>query len=70
MCPITILHGDQDPLIPTAISEDFYARLVEAGLEDQADLYILKNGGHGTREFFQPSTKAIIEKFFRANLGQ
>jgi acetyl esterase/lipase len=69
MCPITILHGDQDPLVPIAISEDFYARLVEAGLEDRADLYIVKNGGHGTREFFQPAVKAIIEKSFRASLG-
>jgi acetyl esterase/lipase len=69
MCPILILHGDRDPAIPTDISEAFYARIVEVGLGDRADLYILKHGGHGTREFFQPSTKAIIEKFFRANLG-
>ena len=68
MCPITILHGDQDPLVPVEISEDFYRRIVEAGFEDRADLYIVKNGGHGTRELFQPMTKKVILDFFDKNL--
>ncbi|MCI8888021.1 MAG: alpha/beta hydrolase [Hungatella sp.] len=68
MCPIVIMHGDQDPLVPCEVSEDFYRRLTEAGLEDRANLYILKNGGHGTREFFQPETKKIIAEFFDRHL--
>lgn len=60
MAPITILHGDEDPVVPTAISETFYQMLVDAGLEHQTELYIVKHGGHGTREFFQDSTKGII----------
>lgn len=68
MCPISILHGDQDPLVPVEISEDFYRRIVEAGFEDRADLYIVKNGGHGTRELFQPMTKKVILDFFDKNL--
>ena len=68
MCPITIMHGDQDPLVPTWISEEFYQRIVDAGFSDRADLYILKNGGHGTREFFQPSTQRIIREFFDRHL--
>jgi len=58
--PIMILHGDQDPLVPVSMSEDFYDRLVKAGLENQSELYIVKNGGHGTRELFQMECK---EKF-------
>ena len=68
MCPIIILHGDQDPLVPCQNSEAFYEKLTEAGLGGQVDLYIIKNGGHGTREFFQPATRAVIRTFFEKNL--
>lgn len=64
MCPILILHGDRDALVPCAISEDFYRRIVRAGLGDRADLYILKGAGHGTREFFQPAVRELITGFF------
>ena len=64
MCPLTILHGDQDPLVPLEVSESFYNALCKAGLESRTDFYVLKNGGHGTREFFQPMTKQIIADFF------
>ena len=64
MCPLLILHGDQDLLVPCSISEDFYRRIVEAGYGDRADLYILKHAGHGTREFFQPMVKELILSFF------
>lgn len=64
MAPITILHGDQDPLVTIEVSELFYRMLCEAGLEGQSDFYVLKNGGHGTREFFQASTKKIIVDAF------
>ncbi len=68
MCPLAIMHGDQDPLVPLAISERFYSKLVEAGHEAQTEFYVLKNGGHGTREFFQASTKAVIADFFDKHL--
>ena len=61
--PIIILHGDQDPLVPVSMSEDFYDRLVKAGLEKQSELYIVKNGGHGTRELFQMECKEKILTF-------
>ena len=64
MCPICILHGDSDPLVPASQSELLYDNICKAGMEDQADLYVLKNGGHGSDEFFQPSVKEIILKFF------
>lgn len=62
--PIAILHGNQDPLVPVEMSEDFYDRLVKAGLEAQSELYVVKNGGHGTRELFQNQVKALILAFF------
>jgi len=68
MCPITILHGDQDPLVPLDMSEDLYRRIAAAGFEDRADLYVVKNGGHGTRELFQPMTKQVILDFFDRHL--
>jgi acetyl esterase/lipase len=61
--PIIILHGDQDPLVPVSMSEDFYDRLEKAGLADQSELYIVKNGGHGTRELFQTECKQLILDF-------
>ena len=61
--PLIILHGDQDPLVPCSMSEEFYDRLVQAGLEDQTELYIVKNGGHGTRELFQTEVKERILHF-------
>ena len=68
MCPMLILHGDCDKLVPCSISEEFYDKIVEAGMEDRADLYILAGAGHGTKEFFQPETKEIICAFFDKNL--
>ena len=68
MAPILILHGDGDPLVPVSISEEFYRQICSAGLEDQADLYILKGAGHGTDEFFQPEVKEIVERFFERYL--
>ena len=64
MAPILIMHGDADPLVPTSISEEFYQQICDAGLEERADLYLLKHAGHGTPEFFQPETKKIVVEFF------
>lgn len=68
MAPLLIMHGDADPLVPLGISEDFYRQICDAGLEERADFYILKNGGHGTPEFFQPETKKIALEFFNKYL--
>lgn len=68
MCPIIILHGEEDPLVPCSISEDFYTRIVNAGYGDRADLYLVKNGGHGTRELFQPMVKDTILTFLNQHL--
>lgn len=68
MCPIAIFHGDQDPIVPLKISEDFYDAIVSAGLESHAEFYQVTGAGHGTREFFQDSTKQLIADFFTRQL--
>ncbi len=64
IAPILIMHGDCDKLVPFSISKDFYEKLVAVGKGEQSDFYVLKGAGHGTREFFQNETKAIITEFF------
>ena len=66
--PLAIIHGDQDPLVPLSISEDYYARLCAAGFEQQTEFYVVKNGGHGTRELFQEEVRALILNFFNRYL--
>ena len=70
MAPLLILHGDQDPVVPHWISEQFYDRIVKAGYEDRADFVTLTNGGHGTREFFQKETKDLLLDFFGRHLKE
>lgn len=64
VCPILIMHGEKDPLVSYNQSENFYNALNDYGLGDQTDYVFLKNGGHGTREFFQSQSKEIILDFF------
>lgn len=68
MSPLLIMHGDADPLVNFKISEVFYDKISEAGMEPQTDFYQVKHAGHGTPEFFQPETKAIVLKFFNKYL--
>lgn len=64
VAPMLIMHGEIDRHVPAMISENFYNRLVEAGFGDQTDYYLVKNGDHGSDDFFQPETKQIVLDFF------
>jgi len=69
MAPIMILHGDNDPLVPMNCSSDIlYRKAEEAGLADRIEYYVIPHAGHGSREFFQDSTKALMIEFFDKNL--
>ncbi|MDO4268453.1 MAG: alpha/beta hydrolase [Eubacteriales bacterium] len=71
MCPLQILHGDSDPLVPKEMSSDrFYEKLEQAGLDSRTEYYVLKNGAHGSREFFQPAVKELMIDFFDRHLGR
>ena len=65
MCPVLILHGDADPIVPMEVSSEiFWKKIEEAGLTDRAEYYVVKNGGHGSREFWQDSVKELMIGFF------
>ena len=65
MCPLLIFHGDNDPIVPIEVSsEPFYSRIVEMGLEERVEYYVVEHAGHGSSEFFQDSVKQIIVEFF------
>lgn len=69
MCPMQILHGDNDPIVPVELSSDvLYQTIVDAGMEDRTEFYILHLAGHGSREFFQDSVKDLMITFFDRNL--
>lgn len=68
MSPLLIMHGDADNIVPLKISEDFYEQICQKGFEEKVNMYVLKNGGHGTPEFFQKETKEIVLEFFNKNL--
>lgn len=69
MAPILILHGDNDPLVPpSASSELLYDAICKAGMEDRCDYYMIHHAGHGTREFFQDSTKELMLRFWDKHL--
>lgn len=65
MCPLQILHGDNDPLVPIEkSSEVLYQKIVSAGMEDRVEFYTFPGAGHGSREFFQDSVKKLQIEFF------
>ena len=69
MCPMQILHGNSDPIVPIEASSDIlYQKICDAGLEDRADYYVVEHAGHGTREFFQDSMKELMISFFDKHL--
>lgn len=61
-----ILHGTADPVVSPGMSEDFYEKLQAAGIS--SDLYLLKNGEHGSPEFFQPMVKEIMLEWLGKHL--
>lgn len=61
--PFLIFHGDQDPLVDIAQSEELYRKLCEAGVE--ADYYVLKGEGHGSDAFYQDEVMEIVREFIQ-----
>jgi acetyl esterase/lipase len=64
--PFLIMHGDQDPLVPLAQSEEFADALKKAGVE--VTLRVLKGAGHGGPAFTSPENRQLIEEFFVKHL--
>ena len=64
--PFLILHGDKDPLVPYAQSEEFLAALKTAGVD--ATLQTIQGGGHGGPGFQTPEMQAMVRDFFAKHL--
>jgi acetyl esterase/lipase len=64
--PVLMLHGDADPLVPLGQSEIFLAALKKAGVE--AELDVIKGGGHGGAGFSSKESLRKIEAFLQAHL--
>ena len=65
-CPLLILHGDADALVPLEQSVMLHDAMNAAGHD--TDLYVLKGAVHGGHEFFQTQVKGIIFDFLDKHL--
>jgi acetyl esterase/lipase len=64
--PFLILHGDMDPLVPLGQSELLLDALKKAKVE--AELVVIKNGGHGGAGFATRENVDKIAAFFDKHL--
>lgn len=63
--PFLIVHGDKDPLVPLAQSQELHAALEKAGVETK--LHIVAGGGHG-QGFDTPEIAQLVREFFVQHL--
>ena len=64
--PFLIVHGDADPIVPLGQSEILLSALKKAGIE--SELVVIKDGGHGGKDFVTPETTERIASFFDMHL--
>lgn len=64
--PVLMLHGDADPLVPLGQSEILLDALKKAGVE--AELVVIKGGGHGGPGFDAAPRREKIAAFFDKHL--
>ncbi len=62
--PFLILHGDKDPLVPLAQSEELRDALQKAGVEVELD--VIKGAGHGFPR--HPEINEKVQGFFDKHL--
>jgi len=64
--PFLIVHGDEDRRVPLHQSRLLYDALKRAGVE--AELVVVKGGGHGGPQFRKPDIRGKVEAFFDKQL--
>lgn len=64
--PFLIMHGDRDPVVPFAQSQELHDALQRAGVESR--LHVIQGGGHGGAGFNAPEVQAMIREFFTRHL--
>jgi acetyl esterase/lipase len=65
--PFLIMHGDKDPVVPLAQSQEFADALKAAGVD--VTFHIIPNAGHGTPQFFTPGVFEQVISFFDTKLA-
>lgn len=66
--PLLLLHGDQDPQMPLAQSEQLAATYRQAGC--RLGFAILPGSGHGGPAFTSAASLRLIDGFLREHLGR
>ncbi len=64
--PFLIFHGDKDPLVPLPQSETFRDAMKKAGVE--CELVVIKDAGHGGKDFTSTENLKKTEAFFDRHL--
>lgn len=70
MCPLLIMHGDNDQAVDVSFSDVLYESIEKAGLDDRTDYYVLHGANHGSAEFSQPETRGIMLRFLEKYLSR
>ena len=66
--PFLIMHGDKDPLVPSAQSTELHELLEKAGVPSK--LVILPGAGHGGPQFDARETMRQVSEFFVKTLKE
>ncbi len=64
--PFLIMHGEKDPGVPLNQSERLDEKLKSAGIE--STLHVVKEAGHGGKEFQTPEVREVVRLFFDKHL--
>lgn len=67
VCPMLLLHGGKDGLVPPDQSEEFYQKLTEQGVS--CDLIVVKGAEHGDPVFYQSEVKELVYEWLRKQAG-
>ena len=65
-CPVLVMHGSDDHVVSIEQSELYYHAMNEAGKDVR--YYIVDGADHGSDEFFQEETRAVIRDFLNEKL--
>ena len=64
--PLMILHGEDDPIVPTKLTAQLAERYKAAGAPVTRTL--IPKGGHAPREFWDDVRRKAVREFFEVNL--
>ena len=63
--PFLIMHGEKDPAVPLEQSQQLHNKFKAVG---SSEFHIVKDAGHGGKEFRTPEVRKIVLDFFNKHL--